>query len=107
MAYIVHDPSLYKAIRNEIYPALSKGQVGLISRLDDCQRIVAIYHEILRLNTASVSIRSVDAPTDLGSVTMSAGAKVLIPYRHYILTSLSSATTPRNLMPNASSHVLT
>ncbi len=81
MAYIIHDPSLYKAIRKEIDPAVSKGQAGLVSRLEDCQRLVAIYHEILRLNTASASIRSVDAPTDLGSVTMSAGAKVLIPYR--------------------------
>ncbi len=81
MAYIIHDSSLYKTIRNEIDPAVSKGQAGLESRLEDCQRLVAIYHEILRLNTASVSIRSVDAPTDVGSVTLSAGAKVLLPYR--------------------------
>lgn len=51
-----------------------------MSRLADCQRLVAIYHEILCLNTAPVSIRSVDAPIDVGSVTMSAGAKVLLPY---------------------------
>lgn len=81
MAYIIHDSSLYEAIRNEIDPAVSNGQAGLESRLEDCQRLVAIYNEILRLNTASVSIRSVDAPTDVGSVTMCAGAKVLIPYR--------------------------
>lgn len=42
---------------------------------------MAIYNEIRRLNTASVSIRSVGAPIDVGSVTMTAGAKVLIAYR--------------------------
>ncbi len=36
---------------------------------------------MLRFNTASASIRAVAAPTDLGDVTLSADAKVLISYR--------------------------
>ena len=59
------------------------GLIGLSARLENCIRLVAIYYEVLRLNTASASIRAVNEPTDLDDVTLSAAAKVLIPYRQF------------------------
>lgn len=81
MAYILRDPALHSAILAEISPAVSGDLSCLESRLENCHHLVAVYNEIVRLNTASASIRSVAAPTNLGSVTLSPGAKVLLPYR--------------------------
>jgi cytochrome P450 len=83
MAYLLYDPTLYTSVRSEIDSALSAGPGGLAERLESCVQLVSIYNEILRLNTASASIRAVAATTDLGDVTLSAGAKVLIPYRQF------------------------
>ena len=79
--HLLYDPKLYAAIRVEVDQAVSQGFMGLVSRLETCEHLVAVYHEMLRFNTASASIRTVAAPTGLGDVTLSAGAKVLIPYR--------------------------
>lgn len=81
MAYLVHHPPLLQAIRDELLPAFSNGFAGFEHRIEDCPRTIALYNEMLRYTTASASIRSVAEPTDLGTVTLSAGAKVLIPYR--------------------------
>lgn len=81
MAYLVNDSELLGAVRAEVDPAVSQGLQGLEGRLEDCPRLVAVYHEVLRCHTASASVRSVAAPTDLGDVTLDVGAKVLLPYR--------------------------
>lgn len=81
MAYLVNDAELLRAVRAEVDPAISQGLLGLEGRLEECPRLVAVYHEVLRCHTASASVRSVAAPTDLGDVTLDAGAKVLLPYR--------------------------
>ena len=81
MAHLLHNPALYSVIRAEIEPAVSQGLQGLDARLEQCHRLVAIYHEMLRLNTASASIRGISADTNIGNVTLKAGGKVLVPYR--------------------------
>lgn len=81
MAYLVNDAELLRAVRAEVDSAISQGLLGLEGRLEECPRLVAVYHEVLRCHTASASVRSVAAPTDLGDVTLDAGAKVLVPYR--------------------------
>ena len=81
MAYLVNDPELLRDVRAEVEPAVSQGLLGLETRLDDCPQLVAVYHEVLRYHTASASVRSVAAPTDLGGLTLDVGAKVLMPYR--------------------------
>ncbi|KAL2040826.1 hypothetical protein N7G274_006284 [Stereocaulon virgatum] len=83
MAYLLYDLALYTCVRSEIDSALSEGPGGLASGLESCMRLVSIYNEVLRLNTASASIRAVAATTDMEDVTLSAGAKVLIPYRQF------------------------
>ncbi|KAL8834020.1 MAG: hypothetical protein Q9176_007712 [Flavoplaca citrina] len=81
MAYLVSDPELLRVVRAEVEPAVSQGLLSLEDRLEDCPQLVAAYHEVLRCHTASASVRSVAAPTDLGGLTLDPGAKVLLPYR--------------------------
>ncbi|KAL9037718.1 MAG: hypothetical protein Q9180_003565 [Flavoplaca navasiana] len=81
MAYLVSDPKLLRVVRAEVEPAVSQGLLGLEGRLEECPQLVAAYHEVLRYHTASASVRSVAAPTDLGGLTLDPGAKVLLPYR--------------------------
>ncbi len=81
MAYIVFDDQLYASIKAEVDPAVSKGPIGLSARLESCERLMAVYHEVLRLNTASASVRTVAKPTDLRHLTLSTGATVLAPFR--------------------------
>jgi cytochrome P450 len=81
LAYLLHDPALYGSIRAEVDNAISHGLSELPTRLENCKKLLAVYHELLRLMTASASLRAVDAPTNLGDVTLSPGAWVLIPYR--------------------------
>ncbi|KAL8720936.1 MAG: hypothetical protein Q9181_007815 [Wetmoreana brouardii] len=81
MAYIVDDRTLLTPIHGEVDPAVSQGLAGLESRLENCPRLVAVHHEVLHLHTASASVRSVAAPTNLGDVVLAPGAKVLLPYR--------------------------
>ncbi|KAL8720305.1 MAG: hypothetical protein Q9225_002817 [Loekoesia sp. 1 TL-2023] len=81
MAYLVHCPPLYQAIRNEIFSNFAEGFAGFEHRIEHCSQMIALYNEMLRYTTASASIRSVAEPTDLGAFTLSAGSKLLIPYR--------------------------
>lgn len=81
MTYLLDDAALYASIRSEVDVALAHGLLDLSSRLENCETLVAVYHEVLRLITASATVRAVTAPTDLGDVTLSPGARILIPYR--------------------------
>jgi cytochrome P450 len=81
MAYLLYDGELYASVKAEVDEAVSKGLAGLETRIESCHRLVAVYNEVLRLNTASASVRAVAKPTDLGHVTLSPGATVLTPYR--------------------------
>jgi cytochrome P450 len=81
MAYLIYNDELYKAVNAEVDSAVSDGLLGLESRIESCQKLVAVYNEVLRLNTASASVRVVAKPTELGHVTLSPGATVLTPYR--------------------------
>ncbi|KAI4207764.1 MAG: hypothetical protein LQ348_000460 [Seirophora lacunosa] len=81
MAYLVHYPSLHEAIRKEALSNFAEGFAGFEHRIEHCSRMTALYNEMLRYTTASASIRTVAEPTDLGPYTLSAGSKVLIPYR--------------------------
>jgi cytochrome P450 len=81
MAHLIYEDALYEAVRAEVDHAISEGPTGLETRIESCQQLVAVYNEVLRLNTASASVREVAKPTDLGHVTLSPGATVLTPYR--------------------------
>ena len=81
IAYLLFNPSLYAEIEAEIRSAIGGGELGLESRLEQCPRLIALYNEVLRLTTASASIRTIVSATSLGEVTLRAGGKVLLPFR--------------------------
>lgn len=81
MVYLLFNPSLYAEIQAEIRSAIGGGELGLESRLEQCPRLIALYNEVLRLTTASASIRTVESATPLGEFTLRAGGKVLLPFR--------------------------
>jgi cytochrome P450 len=61
--------------------AIAPGVDGLHRRLEQCQQLVAAYYEMLRLNTASASIRGIAKDTTLGNSVLRAGNKAMVPYR--------------------------
>ena len=81
MAYLVFEPSLYSTIKAEIDLASPDSLAGLETRLEGCPRLMALYNEVLRLTTSSASVRTVESDTPLRHVTLSAGGKVLLPFR--------------------------
>lgn len=78
---MLFDPTLYASIKAEITPAVTAGVHGLESRLGECPKMMALYNEILRLTTASASVRTVESDTPLGGVILRKGGKVLLPFR--------------------------
>ena len=78
MAYLVNDSLLYEAIKAEVTVAVHGGLLGLEDR---CPRLAALYDEVLRLTASSASIRTVESDTTLRNVVLSAGGKVLLPFR--------------------------
>lgn len=81
LAYILFNPSVYKAIQEEVDMAMSDGMPDLVSRLEQSPHLMSLYHEVLRLTTASASIRTVESATPLGRYVLRPGAKVLLPFR--------------------------
>jgi cytochrome P450 len=81
MAYLLFDPPLFVTIKMEIKSAHCDSLPGLETRLEECPRLMAFYEEVLRLATASASIRTTEADTSLGNVTLRAGGKVLLHFR--------------------------
>ena len=99
MAYLVFDPKLYAAIKLEIRMAVRDGSPGLETRLEECPQLVALYNEVLRLTTASASIRTVESATPLGNVTLRAGGKVLLPFRQLHFNSEVFGANVHNFDP--------
>ena len=53
--------------------------------MDHCPKLEALFFEVLRISTASASVRNVISPTKIGGKTLRPGHRLLIPYRqlHY------------------------
>ena len=82
MAYILYDPRLLAILRDEISPAVSENTPGLEYRLEqECPRLRAVYHEVLRLTASSSTVRGIQCRTEIGDRILAAGANILIPYR--------------------------
>ncbi|KAL8998630.1 MAG: hypothetical protein Q9169_002381 [Polycauliona sp. 2 TL-2023] len=80
MVYLVLDPSLYATIKAEVEPIVSTGMTRLETRINDCPRLIALYNEVLRLTTASASIRTVESDTPLGDKILRKAGKVFLPF---------------------------
>lgn len=80
MVHILHDPSLMASIRAETGPAITGSTIDPSYLLENCPRLDAMYHEVLRISNAAASIRHVASPTEIGGKLLGSGTKVLMPY---------------------------
>ncbi|KAL8924457.1 MAG: hypothetical protein Q9208_004065 [Pyrenodesmia sp. 3 TL-2023] len=109
MAYMVFDASLYAAIKAEVEPIVTAGMTRLETRIDECPRLIALFNEVLRLTTASASIRTVESDTTLGDRVLRKGGKVLLPFRqlHFnqdIFGSNTGGFEPERFLKNKKLH---
>ncbi|CAG8958377.1 hypothetical protein HYFRA_00011054 [Hymenoscyphus fraxineus] len=88
LSYILFDPQLHATIKEEVLPAVAAGMVGLDSRLESCPHLIALYQEVLRVTTSSVTVRDVLSDTKMGKVTLRKGAKAFAPTRQLHFDSL-------------------
>lgn len=72
-------------IRTETSKATSNDAVEVMELMDHCPKLQALFFEVLRITTASASVRRIISPTKIGGKTLRPGNRVLIPYRqlHY------------------------
>ncbi|KAL8763458.1 MAG: hypothetical protein Q9184_000766 [Pyrenodesmia sp. 2 TL-2023] len=81
MAHILHDPKLLEILRHETRPVAEAEPSNMARALAECPRLDAVYHEVLRVATASTSIRTVVSPTTIGGKELLVGSDVFIPSR--------------------------
>ncbi|KAL8965513.1 MAG: hypothetical protein Q9183_003814 [Haloplaca sp. 2 TL-2023] len=109
MAYMIFDASLYAAIKAEVEPIVTAGTTKLETRIGECPRLIALFNEVLRLTTASASIRTVESDTPLGDKVLRKGGKVLLPFRqlHFnqdIFGSNTGGLEPERFLKNTKLH---
>lgn len=89
LAYLLHNPDLLTAIRNEISPSVlatqSPNELAASFNSKQTPRFVALYHEVLRLITSSISVRNVATPAYVGGKQLQPGGRVIIPFRQFLL----------------------
>ncbi|KAL8949025.1 MAG: hypothetical protein Q9222_004834 [Ikaeria aurantiellina] len=81
MAHIIHDNDLLESIRHETKEVADLKPSEIVGALEKCPRLDAVYYEVLRLSTASTSIRTVMSPSMVGGKYLSPGNDVFIPSR--------------------------
>ncbi|KAL8921812.1 MAG: hypothetical protein Q9208_005569 [Pyrenodesmia sp. 3 TL-2023] len=81
MAHTLHDPKLLEVLRHETRLVAETEPSEMARALTDCPRLDAVYHEVLRVATASTSIRTVISPTIISGKELSVGSDVFIPSR--------------------------
>ena len=85
---MLHSPKLLSAIRAEVTDVVascdsnSESSVECAARLTaSCPLLVALYHEVLRLVTSSISVRNVAVDVPIGGKILRKDGRVIIPYR--------------------------
>ena len=85
LSYLLYDSKLRHQIRTETANEFSDNTIEVTRLMDHCSKLEALFFEVLRINTASASVRNVVSPTKIGGKTLRPGHRLLIPYRqlHY------------------------
>ena len=85
MAYLLHAPPLLEAIRDETARGITDDTPDIPYLVENCPRLEAIFHEVLRIYTSNSLMRHVTATTRLGGKVLQKGRNVMVPYRllHY------------------------
>ena len=85
MAHFLHRPALLETIREETAPEIVNDATDIPYLLENCPRLEAIYHEVLRLQMSYSLMRHVIVPTKLSGKVLQENRNILMPYRllHY------------------------
>ncbi|KAL8791767.1 MAG: hypothetical protein Q9195_005643 [Heterodermia aff. obscurata] len=81
LAYMLNDIKLLDAIRTETDRAMCNDNVNLEHLMDHCPLLEAVFFEVLRLKSSSISMRKVIGPTTIGGKVLRPGYRVLVPFR--------------------------
>jgi cytochrome P450 len=84
LTYLLHNPTLLAAYRQETEPAFSGGNLVDPLYIQDpanCPQVDMIWHETLRLSGWSASIRLITQDTMIGGKLMRKGNRVMVPHR--------------------------
>ncbi|KAF2730929.1 putative cytochrome p450 [Polyplosphaeria fusca] len=84
LAYLLHNPQLLDAYRQETEAAFSGGHLVdplLLQNVEKCPQVDAIWNETLRLSGWSASVRLITEDTIIGGKLMRKGNRVLVPHR--------------------------
>ncbi|CAD6446126.1 2e5bed58-8b25-417b-ab5c-118505115baa [Sclerotinia trifoliorum] len=83
LAYLFHSRELPSRVYEEIESAMAKDSTKekLSFLMDSSPWLAGLFHETLRLCSASSSIRLVTAPTKIGGKILPVGSRVIVPFR--------------------------
>jgi len=84
-AYVIYDPNLLAAIREESAGAFKNGSYDEEYIFKNCDHLTSLVNETLRLAVASPLVRDVVKPTPVGNKVLEPGAKVMVRPSHVLL----------------------
>ncbi|KAF2704074.1 cytochrome P450 [Pleomassaria siparia CBS 279.74] len=79
-AYVIYDPKLLSAIREEVSGAFKDVQYDETYIFENCPHLTSLVNETLRLSVASPLVRDVVEPTPVGNKILQPGSKVMVPF---------------------------
>ncbi|KAF2875750.1 cytochrome P450 [Massariosphaeria phaeospora] len=91
IAEIVNNETLRTSILEEVEPHIASvversiSSTDFATQLQNCPNLVAVYHESLRVTSASTSVRIVTKEARVGPFQLRKGARMIIPYRQMLL----------------------
>ena len=104
LAYILFDPKLHAALRDETSAAYRNGAVNVPYLMNNCPRLEAAYFEIMRIVNTALSARKIVAPTTLGDKVLNSGNTILIPFRQLHHNRHVFGNEPSNFEPERFLH---
>lgn len=81
LTYILFDPKLHAALREETSHAYKDGEMDVPYLMAECPRLDAVYLEVLRIVNTALSARKIVAPTPLGDKVLRSGNTILIAFK--------------------------
>ena len=81
LAYMLYEPSLLDAIRQETAAAFVSGSLEVHILEDSCSRLQGLWLEVLRLTVSSSSVRYITKKTTIGGKCFQSGNVMINPCR--------------------------
>ncbi|EED20043.1 cytochrome P450, putative [Talaromyces stipitatus ATCC 10500] len=100
IAHLVYNPSLLEAIRIEVTPAITKGEVDHQYLSKDCILLDSLYADVLRATMSSPMVRDITETTTIGGKKLRKGNRIMVSYRQLHLNTDVWGPTPELVQPD-------